>query len=231
MNLATFRTRCQRAIGLTNSTEDLALIDGFVNEGIVKFLSHTKMYTRKAALSVTADQADYELDTDIIALDVCWYDPTSSSQSRLLEITNPTRLTEMQLLTTVTVADVRYIAINGANMVSLFPTPQSSSDVLHIRYVPRPAALSATADSPAATANGGIPEEFHDTLEAYAKWKLGETEEHAPSQMGQVFKGQWDVGLRDAMALMNRKAGVRKADIIPGRRPRSFATPGMDDGR
>ena len=104
---------------------------------------------------------------------------------------------------------------------------QASTETIHILYVPRHTALAATADTPSASANGSVPEEYHATLEAYAKWKACEAEDHRPSQFGRTFHDEWMAGLGQARADAKRKAGVQMPQVIVGR-PRH--TPAVGNG-
>ena len=230
MNLATFRTHIARATGLaTGDTTVLQLIDDAVNEGIVEFLKGTKIFSIPAALSLTADQDTYSLDADILTIQSIWYGPADGTQSVMREEVGLGDLLQLKLRQSAVDVTPRYFARLGGNAIQLYPAPGSTSDQLHVTYTPYPSALSATADTPSATANGGIPAEWHKSIEAYAKWKMAENEGHRPSQFGAVWKNEFqqDVGL--ARAHMNRKLGPRRRGIIPGR-PSIFPVGnGIDD--
>lgn len=230
MNLATFRARISGAIGLSNiaSSTEQGLIDGWVNEGVVDFLRRTKMHTRLASMALTAGQYSYELDTDILAMKDLWIDP-SSGTSALLEPKNASDILYMRTLVSSPAFPTMYYSLEGANMLLLHPAPSSSADTLHILYVPRPAAMSVTADTPSATANGGIPAEFHPALESYAKWKAAE---HADRQDAQKFQQDYQIGVIEAMKSTTTKAGVRLSGIKWGKRNQSVipSTPGTDVG-
>ena len=217
MNLATFRSRVARVSGLsTSDATELALIDGWVNEAVEQFNRETKLNVRKAAMTVTAESADYQLDTDILAMQALWYAP-ADAQSALLTQLSPETLIQRRLVETGESTAPRYYALAGGNTIMLWPTPQSSDETLHILYVPRHTALAATADSPAATANGNVPEEYHPILEAYAKWKACESEDHRTSQFGNVFKEEWNLGVARVRAEVKKKAGVNVPSVSIGR--------------
>lgn len=217
MNLATFRSRVARVSGLSSTlTSDLSLIDGWVNDAIEQFNRETKMNVVKASMSVTADQADYTLDTDILAMQAAYYAP-ADAQSALLVPLAPEVLVERRLFQTGEETPPRYYALAGASTIMLWPSPQASTETIHILYVPRHTALATTADTPSATANGNIPEEYHVVLEAYAKWKACEAEDHRPSQFGKAFHDEWVTGLGQARADAKRKAGVQMPQVLVGR--------------
>lgn len=228
MNLATFRSRVARVSGMSpTDSGDLALIDAWVNDAVVQFLRETKLNVALAALSVTADQGNYTLDTDILAMQALWYSP-ADSQSALMVALAPETLIQRRLFESGENTPPRYYALAGANTLMLWPTPTASSETLHILYVPRPDALASTADSPAATANGSIPEEYHTILEAYAKWKACEAEEHKPSENGMVFQREWQAGVAQVRGDIKKKAGIDMPAVRLGR-PRNLpAAPGVD---
>lgn len=229
MNLSTFRTRIARAVGLSGSdSSDLSLVDSWVNEGVVQLLRDTKVNQITAVLGVTASSGDYTLDTDILAMTDLWYEPADGIQNVLLEPVDSREIERMRRLQTAADVSPRYYALQGAHLLRLYPLPGSSSDKLHITYTPRPAALSATSDAPSDSTKGNIPEEYHPVIEAYAKWKAAEAEEHRPSEFGLKFQAEYERGVAKVRADMNRKGGVFKGRKIPGRRPLFPVTPGTD---
>jgi hypothetical protein len=215
LNLADFRSRAARVSGLsTSDSDDLALLDAWTNDAVEQFLRETKINVQLASLNATAGSANYTLDTDILAMQAVWYAPAADAQSALLQPRVPEDLINMRLLADVTTPP-RYYALAGANTLMLHPTP-ASGDVLHILYVPRHTALSATADTPSATANGNIPSEYHVILESYVKWKACEAEDHRMSQFGNVFKTEWDTGVAKVRAEVKKKAGVNIPSVRIG---------------
>ena len=222
MNLSDFRTRAARVSGMsTSDSGDTALLDAWTNEAVEQFLKETKINIRTASLAVTADTGDYTLDTDILAMQALWYAPAANAQSALLQPLSPEAMIEMRLIADTAGNNPRYYAMAGSNTIMIHPEPLSSSDRLHVLYVPRHTALSATSDTPSATANGNIPAEYHSVLESYVKWKACEAEEHRPSQNGLQFQAEWEKGIQKVRMEMKRKAGM----VIPAARigrPRSL---------
>ena len=233
MNLATFRARVSGAIGVDNtdgSTEQ-ALLDGWVNESVVQFLLRTKANAQAAALSLTAGEGDYVLDTDIIAMRSAWIEPANGLQEIPLRETSPDEIVAYRRYQGVSGdPSARLFALQGSNVLMLFPPPGDSTDVLHIYYVPRPAAMSTTADTPAATANGGVSEEFHPILENYVKWKAAEYANNGPSQLGQMWKAEWEAGLVQVRVANTRKGGLNTQRVRIGAPARWPASPGVDHG-
>lgn len=234
MNLATFRSRVSGAVGIDNtdgSTEQ-GLMDGWVNESVVQFLTRVKANSRMAALSLTAEQSDYVLDTDVLSMRAAWIDPADGQQELPLRQVTPEDIIAYQRYRGVDPdPSARMFALDGANHLMLYPAPGSDSDVLHILYVPRPTSMALSADSPAATANGGVPEEFHPLLENYVKWKAAEYANNGPSQLGQMWKAEWEAGLVQARIAITKKAGLNTFSVRVGRPPNNWASsPGVDSG-
>lgn len=232
MNLNDFRTRVARAVGMsTGTTADTDLIDAWANEAVEQFLVETKTFTQTASLAVTADSGDYLLDTDILAFKDVYYNP-ATGDSLIMEPTSSKEITRMRLFTGTTDVAPRFFSLEGSNLLRLYPLPASSSDTIHMIYVPRPSStLSATADTPSATAYGGIPVEYHPVLEAYVKWKAGEAEEHRASDNGLRWNAEWERGLAMVRAKQNMKDGVWKGKKVGGRKPGRYGySPGVDLG-
>jgi hypothetical protein len=228
MNLATFRSRAARVSGMsTTDSGDLALIDGWANDAVVQFLRQTKLNVALASMAVTADQGNYTLDSDILAMQALWYAP-ADSQSAIMTPLAPETLIQRRLFETGENTPPRYYALAGANTLMLWPSPTASTETLHILYVPRPAALSVTSDAPSATANGNIPEEYHTILESYVKWKACEAEEHRPSESGASFRQEWEQGIAQVRGEVKKKAGVQIPSVIVGRPRYVPQSPGVD---
>ena len=234
MNLATFRLRIGGAIGMQTqaSGNERDLVDGWINEGIVDFLRKTKLTEKTAKLAVVAGTGDYTLDTDILAMKALWYEP-SGNQSVLLEAAPDADIVRWRLSQTVVASTNPWCyALGGANIIKLYPTPASSSDFLHISYIPRPrSVLANTGDDPSTAGYGEIPKEFHPVLESYAKWKAGDYVDDASSQNGLQYKQEYEVGCIEAMRSTTLKAGVGLAGATWGRRRRRvISAPDVDDG-
>lgn len=233
MNLATFRARVSGAIGVDNTdgSAEQALVDGWVNESVVQFLVRTKAHARPAAMSLTADQSDYEMDTDILAMRGAWIEPAGGLQEIPLRETSPEEIIAYRRYQGINGdPSARLFALQGSNVLMLFPPPASSDDILHIFYVPRPTALAASGESPAATANGGIPEEFHPVLENYVKWKAAEYANNGPSQLGQMWKAEWEAGLVGVRISNAKRGGLNTQRVRVGAPARWPSSPGVDNG-
>lgn len=211
-----------------STAADLALIDSWANEAVLQFLKDSKVYVLQAALSVTAGTPDYTLDTDILAFTDVWIG-NASGEDNVLEPVDTREIIRMRLQGGTAGVQPRYYALQGSNLIMLHPSPLSNSDLLNMLYVPRPvSALAATADTPSATAFGGIPSEYHPALEAYIKWKACEAEEHKASDNGQIFYAEYQTSIARVRRDINLKAGSFKAPARYGRGVRYPSSPGVD---
>jgi hypothetical protein len=217
LNLSEYRTRIARVTGMsTAAAGDLSLMDSWVNEGVVQFLRETKYNVRRAALAMTAGSGDYSLDTDILALQAAYYQPTGADQRLLIPVT-PERMMELRLPNQSGYSTVQNYAMAGGNTIMLWASPPASTDILHVLYVPRPAVMSVTSDSPSDTAKGNIPAEYHPVIEAYAKWKAASAEEHKGSDNGLQFQAEWERAIAKVRGEMFRKAGGVQPAVRIGR--------------
>jgi hypothetical protein len=207
---------------------DLARIDSWANEAVLQFLKDTKINVLQASLSLTAGTPDYTLDTDILSFTDVWLD-SASGQDGPLEPMDSREILRRRLGASTAGVSPMYYGMQGANLLMLYPSPASNSDKLNITYVPRPTStLSATADTPSASAYGGIPTEYHTILEAYIKWKACEAEEHKASENGQMFMAEYNTGIARVRRDLNLKAGAFKAPARYGRNIRYPVNPGVD---
>lgn len=236
MNVAEFANRVTGAIGIDAATANSAtsneytLFLSWLNEAVEQFLLKTKMFKQTASLGVTADVGDYTIDSSILAFEDGYYTP-NGGQARMLDVIDSYDIRRMRIATTSTDSDPRYLAYEG-QQIFLYPTPRSTSDTLHLIYVPQPAStLAATADTPATTAYGGIPVQYHHVLESYVKWKAAEYTNDKASQGGSKFMQEFDQGCIQARVTEQRRAGMRWGRASIGKRDwRWYAGPGVDVG-
>lgn len=236
MNVAEFALRVTHAVGIDAATansatsQEYALFLSWLNEGVVEFLRKTKVYKRTASLSMTADEEDYAIDSDILAFEDVTYTPSEGVGVSLTQI-DTWQIRDMRLPSATISTDPAYYSYEGQTIM-LYPTPRSSSDTLHMLYVPRPTALSTTAHNPSGGDYGGVPAEYHHVIESYVKWKAGEHANDKSSGNGQAWKQEFESGVVDARVAEQRKAGMRigSVNLGRGRDWRNFAGPGVDLG-
>lgn len=219
MNLATFRRAVQQKLGLesTSSSTEETLVDAWLNEGVVDVLLKTRCNINCADVALTANEWKYTLDTDILAINDVTIEGTDGTLSSLQRV-EPDRILQMRTATPPTSPRVRYYALNGNDLLMLYPTP-SNADTLEIFYVPRPTAMSATANDPSAETYGGVPTEYHKAIELYALAQGAEYTDHQPSRYGQTFRDQYEKWLRDIRKAARWKGGRYLGAAQVGRRP------------
>lgn len=233
MNLTTLRLRIQRTVGVTTGSagDELTLVDSWLHEAIEQFLVETKSVKKTASISLTAGQGDYLLDADILAFEDPYIDPADGSQEYMLESVDSYDIRALRRVASVIHTAPTKIAYE-ANIIMLYPNPASSSDTLHLVYVPRPAlAMTAGSHSPSDTGRGEIRAEYHPVLEAYAKWKAAEYSNDSPSNNGEKYQAEWERGVAKAKINESRRGGVRAGAVKIGRRTSGLPVrPGVDLG-
>lgn len=227
MDLTTFRLRVQASTGLAAASAghyEQALVDGWVNEGIVQFLLRTKVVKKTAVLNLTANEGDYVLDPDILALEDLYVG------DRILQPVDTGDIRRWRLGAGTTDEGASKYAYES-QMLMLYPTPQSAGQ-LHIVYVQRPTPLTAAGHDPGVDPYGRIPAEYHPIIEAYAKWKGAEYSNDQASQNGATFSQQYEAAIMQTKVLETRKAGVVTRRALPGWRSKQGVgiSPGIDSG-
>ena len=231
MNLETLRLRVQSTVGLAGGTagNEQTLIDGWYNEAVVQFLMETKAVKRTATLSLTGDQGDYVLDDDILSFEDAYLVPGNGSSEFMLEAADSADIRQMRRGITQLASRPSYFAYEGQALM-LYPAP-AEGDELHIVYVAKPtAAMSATGDDPSDATHGRIPEQYHPVLESYVKWKAAEYSNDGPSQVGQMYRNEWEQGLIRVRITESKRAGMVTARARVGPRRRHAVGNGVDLG-
>lgn len=190
------RSLVSAELGLDNSTSsggEQTYIDLFLNEGVVDFLKETRCFWTSTTLSITA--SDTTLSSTVMLISHLYY-PTSPA--RALHQVTPEEILNMRANGSGAGVPL-YYALAGSSLLMLHP--QVSGTVsLSAYYTPYPTAMSASADTPSATANGGIPAEFHQAIVDYALWKLARYDQSSRTQNGHLY----ELNYREAVARANR---------------------------
>ena len=204
-------------------------------------LKRTHCYITPATLTMAANVADYRLDASVLAIDDIYM--TSSGANFRVRRQSTTDLINLRLFQTTT-SPVQMYALNGVDMIMVFPTP-IQADTLTIYYVPKPTALAATTDDPSTSTLGGIPTEYHYGLELYMMWKAGDAFDDESSQSGESYRRMYlgdpntaqgtehrDGFIGTMKKDVRRKGGKHQASIpIPPRGRRVYVpNPGFDIG-
>lgn len=216
--LADFRLRVAAKMGLDNTASgDQPLIDSWVNEGIVEVLVRSRINVSPATMALTANVADYNLPTQIMALDEIYVSPLGDSQSYMMQRQSPLEVIQMRVLGSGGTPPVRYYALSGSTLLMVYPTPVAA-DVLNVYYVPRPTTLSLPADTPSE-----IPAEWHKVIEFYACYQAGQFADSGTSQEGNLYRQLYE----DELTKLRRGAlhrGGRK--LSPAKVGRSLGPTG-----
>lgn len=213
--------KVQQKLGLDStaaSTEETQLI-AWINEGVVDVLLRARVNVNCGDLTLTANTWKYTLPTSALAIQDISYTTADGTSGQLIRVT-PDDILRYRAVTPATGARVKYYALNGHDLLMLYPTP-SSADTISIFYVPRPTALSSTsstAHDPSSETYGGIPTEYHKAIELYALAQAAEYTDHQPSQFGARYKAEYEAKLVEIKRAMRHKGGRSLGPAIVGKR-------------
>lgn len=208
--LAQYRAAVSSKIGLDNSTSgDQGFIDLWVNEGVTDILMRTNCRVRCASMTLTAGTWKYTLDTQIMKVYLV-YVTSGGADYRLTQITDD-ELVSMQVLSSTPISPIQYYAVAGSDFLTLYPTPQLSTDTLNIFYVPRPTVLSASSDVPSE-----IPSEFQKAVEFYALREAAEFSGDTDSRFGQSYQAQYEFWIRRIKKWVALKGNHRLPRAVVG---------------
>lgn len=201
--LAQFRTAIAAKIGLDNSTSgDQGAIDLWVNEGVTDVLMRTNCKVQSADLNLTADTGDYTVDTDV--LKIVKATTTSQSVSYDLQQVPADDILAMRNASSTSISPAQYYAMLGSDLFMIYPTPSSSTDTVTFYYVPRPATLSASSDSP-----DEVPAEFHKAIEFYALAEAGNYADDGTAQQGLMYLQVYEQWIKRIKKWVGLKGGHR----------------------
>lgn len=215
-DLSSLRFAISTKIGLdsTAGSSELAMMDSWINEGIVDFLLKTKCYVAVGTMTLSAGAGDYRLPDPVLEIT-----EISLGGTRLLR-KSPHEIQEMRLANqsaTPSTSIPAYYALEGASLLLIHPLPQQAS-TLAIYYVPQPTPLSSPADDPSAGAFGGIPVEYHKAIEYYALIEAADYDDDSSSTIGQLYQQRYLDRVRDFRKRQFYKGGRRLSRAVVGRR-------------
>lgn len=209
--LAKYRSRISNKVGLDNSLAgDQPMIDDCVNEAYEQVLIDTKckVVSSTSVISISSGVSDYTLDTAILR--TIELTTTAAGVTYEFERVAPQTILRWRQTAAANASPVRYYALNGHNMLMVYPTP-SSADTVTIYFVGRPTALSASADVPS-----DVPAEFHRAIEYLA---CAEAADHfIDYRVAQSYRDLYDRELSRARKSGFQKGGARAPRIRAGRK-------------
>ncbi len=203
--LAQFRSSVAGEVGLLNTVAgDQGQIDLWVNQGVTDVMLRTNCRVRCANLTLTAGTSNYTLPTSV--LKIMTADQVSSGINYQLDQTSLEDILAMRRASSAYVSPSQYYAVEGSDLFLIYPTPALSSDTVTFYYVPRPATLSVSSDSPSE-----IPSEFHPLVEYYAFYRAATYTDDSSSQGGQAYLQRYEMLLKQ----MKRDVGLKGNHRLP----------------
>jgi hypothetical protein len=228
--LSDIRSRVSSAIGLSNTSgnAEQVLIDSWTNEACLDILERTKVKVEPFTMTLQSQIGDYELPAGLLVVNTITCVSAVDGQTVPLE---PIPMAELIWRRRYPGAiPVRYYAMQGDNLLSLYPTPQSP-DTLSIYGIPTPALLVNPTDPLTDT---GVPPWMHYIVELYVKWKAGEYNDDGSSQNGMTYLQAYNLEVKKARGRIRRQQGSRRPAAQAGRRTRRKyypAYPSQDTGQ
>lgn len=218
--LAQLQNRVQSTLGLKSSGNELTLLTDYLNEAYVDILVRTRCHTNCGDLSTIAATWKYRLPTAILSVLEMWSeDSTNGTPPEFVQVTSQelTRMRRSAASTSSTSSASTYYAVEGHDMLMLWPTPQAVGSIEYL-YVPRPTAMSGASDTPSY-----IQAEWHRALETYACWRMADYDDDGSSQVGEVYRQQYEGqdgrgGLLRQIRQQNRWGGGRRVAPMRVRR-------------
>ena len=208
MDLADIRNEVSRIIGLdtTAAGTDETLVDAWANEAVIDILLETRCYVSSATTSLTVDEGDYTLDSDI--LHVVDVHLTSGGVRYRLKQVAPQQLLDMRVTDNGEAASpISHFAVAGSNLLMVYPIP-SSADSMTLYYVPRPTVMSTGTNDPSTTTYGGIPSEFHRAIVKYVEAEAADYMDDQTSQQGDRYRADYGRWLGKIHKYVNQKGNT-----------------------
>lgn len=206
MNLATYRTRLQQVLGL--NSDDNTLIDGWVNDGVVDFIRRTHCNVNCASLDTEADVWKYTVPSSVMVAKTLWIDGTDTRMAHV----DGSEIVRMRTAAPQVEGTTVFYALEGSDLLMLYPTP-SAAYTINLLYVPYPAAMALTADSPS-----DIPAEYHLGPELYALWRGADYRDDESSKQGMAYLEQYERFVQETIRTLSRKGGDRLPQARSSRR-------------
>jgi hypothetical protein len=222
MTRAEFKARVARKIGLTlDGGDEETFLNNTFPDAIVEVLLETHCYVELGDMTLTANQAEYRMDSNILALEDARETSSGQGYASYPQVVSLQEILSLQTLSQ-SGSPVQKIAMQGSLLV-VWPTP-SLADVIRFVYVPRPTATSSDTHDSSNTTYGGIPTEYDRALEYYGLWQASEYDEKKLAEGPKDYAQQFHDECQKVKERMRRRQGrrLRPARIgYPGTQLRS----------
>lgn len=208
-----------RALGLddTASSDELTLMQRWVNRGIVDILMKTRCYMDLGTMTLQAGVTDYRIDTNILVVNQVTV-PDLLGNPQELDVINMNDILPYLSNVVVDPTAPRYAAVEGTFM-RVAPAPTSAVTLTYL-YVPKPTEIPADgttgSDSldPSTATYGGIPTEYHDAIVDFVLWQAAQYDDkgggffrgHAFAP-GSAYQQQYQARIDEIKKEHRRKAG------------------------
>lgn len=188
-----------------SDTAELALVDRWINEGIVRVVTDTHCDIAETTISLTAGVDDYVLASTILELRA-----VLASDATPLKRKEPHEIDEYRRSSVSADPSSFVYALDGADHLMLYPAP-SANGTLNIRYIPVPATLSTAGNSPTE-----VPTPWHHVIEFWALYRAAQYDQHKASNQGQQFLDDYNREIARMKKSIRRKGGDRNPRKVPG---------------
>lgn len=211
--MATFKELQDRTLdgskraGLT----DLAEVKSLVNQTYLEMRALVRPLVVEVQKTLVVDDPTYSIAsdwslTDVMAIRHMRITDSVTAQNYLLEQVSPEYILLLQQTQSTSGGQMNYYAIDGLDLVRFYPAPSSTTVLLTITYVARPALLSGDNDVPL-----GIPVEFHDTIVLGA---LGRSLRVWSPERARAYHADYRNGIAEYRQWLNREKGAWMAKAI-----------------
>lgn len=172
----------------TNAGTERDLIDEWCSQGVREVLLRSHCYVATSTIDTTADEWQYDLSYAVMAIVQIWRDGETYPMVRV----TPEEIIDLRRSSSATSdATVLRWALQGTNMVLLWPTPTAAYSI-NLLYVPRPTELSFDTHDPSTATYGGVPVEYHKAIEMYALAEAADWDDDTSSQSGIAYRARFE---------------------------------------
>jgi hypothetical protein len=152
-------------------------------------------------ITTTADEWQYDLSYEIMAVKHMWKDDSSN-----LVRVSPTDLIQLHRGDSTADGSSTRWALVGTNQILLWPTPDDEYDI-NLIYVPRPTEMSYDTHDPSDQTYGGVPVEYHKAIELYALAEAADYDDDQSSAVGLAYRQRYEEEIVRIKGAVSRKGG------------------------